>query len=100
MVWAPWMMEKLSRISVRQKTSSTFGSKKNGCPNRKEGTNPIPVSGTATVSESSRGRFSREYVKCASLSFVGETVVNQLALNVCTFAGPSIPFAVVPEVGT
>jgi hypothetical protein len=42
------------------------------------------------------GRFSREYVKCASFTDVGEMVVNRFAFSTLIFDGPSVPFAEVP----
>src|ERR1700730_8748123 len=79
-VCAPRIMEKLSRKSECQKISSTAGSRKNGWPKRNEVPNPIPVSGTLDELTARRGRFSREYVKCASLSLLEEIVPLQFAL--------------------
>src|SRR5438067_10186220 len=99
-VCLPRMTVKLSRMSVRQKTSSMAGSRKNGWPKRKAKdvglfTEPIFVSGTEVGSVALRGRFSRAYVKCASLSLVPEIVLNQLVLIAWIFEGPSMPLAVV-----
>src|ERR1700704_5405868 len=83
MVWLPCTIEKLSRISVCQKSSSDLGSWKKGWPTRNESeepNEPIEVSGTLDGLTAERGRFSREYVKCASFSLVAEIVLNQFVL--------------------
>ena len=60
--------EKLSLSCVRQISSSTFGCRKNGLPNRKLGANPMPVSAARFDWLAVRGRVSREYVKWSSFS--------------------------------
>ena len=77
-----------------------MGSRKKGWPTRKLGTKPIAVSGTLEALAVPRGRFSREYVKWASFSMVLESVLNQLVFTAWIRDGPSVPFAVVPYVGT
>src|SRR5262249_61334326 len=77
MLWLPWMIENLSLKSVRQKSSSTAGSRKKGWPNRNVVAKPMAVSGT-WEGTALRGRFSREELKRNSFNLVGGTVVNQL----------------------
>ncbi len=76
-VCAPRTNEMLSFICARQISSSTFGCRKNGLPKRNVGTKPIPVSAASFEGAAVRGRVSREYVKCASLSVREDRVVNQ-----------------------
>ncbi len=91
------MMVTLSLSCVRQISSSTFGCRKNGLPNRNEGTKPMPVSAARLESTAVRGRVSREYVKCASLTIRVESVVNQFMFTTLISAGsPSMPLAEVP----
>src|SRR5205809_28281 len=93
-------MEKLSLSCTRQISSSTVGWRKNGLPNRKVLTKPIAVSAGTFDVVAERGRDSREYVKCASFSFVADSELNMFRLNRLIFEGPSVPFADVPYVAT
>ena len=100
-VCEPLTIETLSLNCVRQISSSTFGCRKKGLPKRNVGTKPIPVSAARFEGTAVRGRFSREYVKCASLSIRDDSVVNQFRLAMLIRAGsPSMPFAEVPYVAT
>jgi hypothetical protein len=75
-------------------SSSTFGCRKNGSPNRNDGLNPMPVSAASPDPAEVRGRLSREYVKCASFTIRVESVVNQLRFITLIRAGsPSMPLA-------
>ena len=57
----------------------------------------MPVSAARFEGTAVRGRLSREYVKCASLRRVDDSVVNQFTLATLILAGsPSMPFADVP----
>ena len=94
-------IETLSLSCVRQMSSSTFGWRKNGSPNRNDGPKPMPVSAVSPDPAAVRGRLSREYVKCASFTVRVDSVVNQLRFITLMRAGsPSMPFADGPKVAT
>src|SRR5215471_1230550 len=94
------MIEKESLICVRQISSSTFGSRKNGKPKRNVVAKPIAVSAGMFEATAERGRSSRVYEKCASFTIVDETVEKRLTFTLLIFDGPSIPFAELPYVAT
>ncbi len=97
MVCAPRTSDRLFLSCVRQISSSTFGCRKKGLPNRNVGPNPIPVSAFRFESTAVRGRLSREYVKCISFSMRLDRVENQFRLTTLMRAGsPSMPLADVP----
>src|SRR5437773_11001849 len=99
-VWPPDMSVKLSRAWIRQKSSSMVGCRKNGLPKRNVVTNPIAVSAGTFEGVAERGRSAFEYVKCPSLSLVGETVEKRFRFTAWILAGPSIRFAEFPEGAT
>src|SRR6185503_17083078 len=97
----PEIIEKLFLTSVRQINSSTVGPRKNGLPKRKESSfglkpPPAPVSAGTFDVIADRGLSSRVYEKCASFSFVADTVEKRLMLRLFIFDGPSMPLAELP----
>ena len=61
---------------------------------------PIAVSAGTLELTAARGRSSREKVKWASFTFLGETVVKKFTFTALIFDGPSMPLAELPYVGT
>src|SRR4029453_16582201 len=61
-VWAPVTNDTLFLTWNRFTSSSMFGPRKNGLPNRKDGAKPIAVSAGTDEDTAERGRLSREYV--------------------------------------
>src|ERR1043166_9420893 len=100
MLWLPDTIEKLSFTSVRHSSSSIVGFRKKGLPNLNVVANPIAVSAGTFESIAARGRNSRVYEKCASFTFVGDTVLKRFMLRLLIFDGPSMPFAETPYVAT
>src|SRR4029453_17111476 len=100
MVCWPRMIERVSLNCTRLTTSSTLGARKKGLPKRNVVANPIAVSAGTDEDTADRGRFSREYVACASFSMLARTVLNRLRLNTLILDGPSMPLAELPYVAT
>src|SRR5437867_1209072 len=94
------MIERLSFTCTRFTSSSMFGARKNGLPNRNVVAKPMAVSAGTVEGTAERGRLSREYVAWNSFSLLALTVLNRFKLRTLILEGPSMPFAEVPYVAT
>jgi len=92
----PVTIERLFFSWNRCISSSIFGARKNGLPNRKVVPKPIAVSAGTDDDTADLGRPSLEYVKWNSFRRLGVSVLNRFRLNTLILDGPSIPFAEFP----